>query len=192
MELEQKIAELIKNGPSFGQSKFQTHSFIVKKHNSGPREYRQLLLELNDKYTALKITQIETRKTKAKLAILSEKIEKESDKNRKIILECNSDKLMLELSNQEKLVSDAIDQCNYLYSEIEKMPAYTNEDFEKAEEDYWKKRLILDAELSVMSSGRIDVGTAQSLVALGVDPLNLQVAIGVAQDNKVAGLLENK
>jgi len=192
MNLEDQIAELIKNGPSFSQSKFQTHSFIVKKHNSGPREYRQLLLELNGKYNALKLAQIETRKTNAKLSILAKSIEKETDKDRKTILECNYDKLMLSLSNQDKLVLDAIDECNYLYSEIEKMPKYTNEEFEKAEEEYWKNRLLLDAELSIMSTGRIDIGTAQSLVAIGIDPLNAQVLIGTAQNNKVAGLLESK
>ena len=192
MKLDKVISDLIKNGPSFSQSKFQTYAFIVKKHNSGPREYRQLLLELNQKYAALKLAQIESRKTKAKLSLLSKKIEVQVDKDKKTILECNYDKLMLSFLGQEKLVLDAIDECNYLYSEIEKMPKYTNEDFEKAEEVYWKSRLMLDAELSVLATGRIDVGTAQSLVAIGIDPLSLQVTIGIAQNNKVSGLLENK
>lgn len=190
--LDKEIEQAIKEGPTFNQSNFQTYTFNIAKHKADARSYRQVLLELNNKYIALKQSRINRKKINAQISMLKRDIEIEKDEYKKIILECDIEERLLGLDVEEKLILDAINECNALYAIFKTLPKCSFDEFEKQEQDYWTKRLTLDAELDILSTGRIGQGTASSLLQIGLNPLQLQLDIATNQQDTVKQLIELK
>jgi hypothetical protein len=184
----EEIREAIDSGPSFAQSHFQTSSFVISNHQGEARSYRQTLLALNEKITALHKAEIGVRRTELEIKKLKAKMEIERDSNERGIIQCDIEDKELDLGTTKKLVMDAIGDCNHLYAVFKSFPkGITNEQFEKEEHEYWKKRLSLEAELSILATGRIDTGTAMSLLNIGVNPVQAQLQL-----EKDLKLLEKK
>ena len=61
-KITQELKEAIENGPSFGDSDFQITRFNVMRHESDSRKYRQVLLELDKKVTALRKVKINRKR----------------------------------------------------------------------------------------------------------------------------------
>lgn len=192
MNIIKELEEAIKNGPTFGQSFFQTGNFVINKHQSAGRSYRQVLMEINTRVTALKKAEVSVKRINAEINKLNKKLNNCSDIDEKTIIECDIEDKQIDLSNQEKLVNDSIAECNYLYEIFKQMPKMSHEEFEKEEQNYWKNRLLLDAELSVLASGKIDTGTAAALVQIGVNPLQAQTEIMINQQESMIQIAEQK
>lgn len=184
-QIEKEIKEAINNGPSFGNSSFQTNVFNVGNHQGQARSYRQVLLELDAKFYNLKKAKSALKKLKTEIRILVKKLENEQDEDQCSLIECDIEDKETDLNHQEKLVLDAITDANQLYSAFKSMPKFTKDEFEKQEQEYWKKRLSLDAQLSILSTGRIESGLANSLLQVGLDPVALQVANSLVLENKM-------
>lgn len=172
-EIEAKLSKAMLIGPTFGESMLQVEAFNINKHGSQERQYRQLLLELDKWYTALKKAELATKKTNAEIELLKEKISKQSNPNKKIILECDLEDKHLDLKISEKRVLDAINLCNFLYAKFEQYPEFTRNDFEKSELAYWRDRFIKEAQLSLVSTGTVNEGLSQSLVSVGINPITM-------------------
>lgn len=192
MDIIKDLEEAIKNGPTFGQSFYQTGNFVINKHQSTGRSYRQVLMEINSRVTALKKAEVSVKRINAEISKLNKKASSCADVDEKTIIQCDIEDKQIDLMNQQKLVSDSIAECNYLYEIFKQMPKMSHEDFEKQEGEYWKNRLLLDAELSVLSSGKIDTGTAAALVQIGVNPLQAQIEIMLNQQDSVTQIAEQK
>lgn len=176
-EYEKKLKEAIDKGPTFGQSTFQTHMFAVATHGYDARTYRQVLIELSNKLTALKKCRVRRKKLEAEMKIIEKKIAKQSDPDRRTILECELEDKRIDLDGEEKLIIDAAKEFNYLWAEFEKRPQITSEQFEAEEKEYWKTRIVRQAQLSVAHIGTIDPGTAQALVDMGINPVQAQLEL---------------
>lgn len=173
-ELDQKLDKLVQEGPTFGQSQFQTEAFVIQKHNQPARAYRQILLELTNKYAALKKARIGLKRSEAKIRLLNKRLERTKDEDRRVLVECDIEDLLVDLKSSEKLVRDAIIECNQLWQALEKSEKFTSEEFEKQELLYWQERLVKDAQLQMAYSGGIEPGTALSLANLGMNPLQVK------------------
>jgi hypothetical protein len=191
-KIEQEIKKATDDGPTFGQSHFQTYSFNINKHTTKARQYRQILLELSQKTIALKTARITRKKLNAEISVLKKKFDKTDDIDKKTIVECKIESKQLALEIEEKLIADAIKECNFLYDQFKQYKHVTDEEFEKEELQYWKARLEIDAQLSVLSTGRIDIGTALSLAQIGINPVKLQLEALQLQEAEMKTLIEEK
>lgn len=192
MELEDKIDALLLNAPTLGNSKFQMEHFVINKHQTKGRAYRQAILELRERYTALRKARLARKKIEAEINLLEEKFKKQTNDNKKVIISCEIEDKRIDLEDQVKLINDSIEMCNFLYSGISKMGSVSSEEFEKEEHRYWAERLIQDAKLSVLSTGVIKSDIAESLKAIGINPIEAQLQLQVQNQNEIRQLIEIK
>lgn len=166
----------------FENSRFQTEQFVLAAQITPERSYRQIGLSLNSKLQALQ----EAKFGKMKLAIdideLNYKIANvDTDQFERRRLEVE---LLQKQSSQafcNKLINDAIVECNILYHHMKAMPEYTREQFEAGEESHFTQRLTR-AVNGVQ-------GAAESLVNINTDYAKL---IQFEQDTlKNMQLIEN-
>jgi hypothetical protein len=189
IKFDKFFKESLENGPTFGQSKVQIEKFVVGTHCTLARQYRQLLLYFSDKYTALKKARIRRKKIEAELNIIRKKIETLQDQDLRTIQECSYEEMELDLNNEEKLIIDAISECNFLYTLIESIPKATAEEFEKQELEYWAKRLSGEAQLQLMDRGSINEGTQKALMDIGINPLEATLKLRLANEESARKLL---
>lgn len=192
-DVKNKVNKALEDGPGLGRSQFQLQNFVAT-NSEGPegqaRSYRQVLLELRDKFIALEKFQISHKRMLAQRSILVKKFEKAVDEDRKTILECDIEDKNIDISTSEKLVADAIEECNWLYSKFLGMPQFTREQFEQAEKGYWTKRFLLDAQVSLLANGSIDPSTAKALVSMGINPIEAKLTLGRDNDKQLLQLVE--
>lgn len=192
MDLEKEIQNILDNSPTLGNSKFQLDKFVINKQQTTGRVYRQAILELRERFIALKRARINKKKIEAEISLLEKKLSKQVDENKKTIIECDIEEKIIDLESQEKLVKDAIEMCNYLYSGISQMKPISSEEFEKEEEQYWTKRLVQDARLSIAATGTISSDIASSLESIGINPIIAQAELQLQNNTELALLLEAK
>jgi hypothetical protein len=58
----------------------------------------------------------------------------------RLVLEIEREKLLQKLPFADKLINDAIQECNILYSWYKKFPKYTREQFEEGEHKYYLEK----------------------------------------------------
>lgn len=156
-ELNQEIADAIDNGPTFGQSTFQNQTFVVGAQASPGRAYRQVLLQLREKYNALKLARIRRKKANAEISLLMKKKSHTTDIDEQTIIECDIEEKNLALDNENKLIKDAMAECSDLYLIFKSIPTVTKEEFDREEKKHWADKLIMDAHMSVLANGRLQI-----------------------------------
>ncbi|MGH7241571.1 MAG: hypothetical protein ACREGB_04710 [Candidatus Saccharimonadales bacterium] len=177
-DIERELKAAVMTGPTFSdKSQLQLERFVVGKHSSPGREYRQVLLELTQKLGTLKRSKICRTRTQAEIALLQGKLGVTKNEHRKVILQCDIDEKQIALDYEEKLIADAITECNILYAMFKKYPKLTAAEFEAGELEYWKQRLVLDAQLSIAATGTIDPGTAHALIDVGINPVQALIEL---------------
>lgn len=180
-KIEKELKEAMEKGPTFGDSLFQIQAFNIGKHETDSRAYRQILLELDKKFTVLKKARIHRRRTYAKLGLLHEKIEQQTNHYEKELLQCDLEEIEIDLAREDKLIKDAILECNMLYEAFKKLPKITREEFEAKEGEYWGKRLVRDAQREMLQFGSVSSGTSQSLQSIGYNPYTVQTELKCLQ-----------
>ena len=172
----------------FGNSQYQTEKFVVNASLTSERAYRNILLRLKDRITAMKENSFNVRlldnkmeKYNHKISILEKHIKRIESEifnlNRNNIdvndkhfdlsgikieierLQIKMDKIMSSKEDTDKLANDALHEIEYLYNMYKKLPKYSREDFENAEEDYFK--------ISLQDQARGMVGAQASLGNMG-------------------------
>jgi tetrahydromethanopterin S-methyltransferase subunit A len=126
----------------FGNTGFQTKAFVVAAAITPERSYRQIGLQLLSVLNSLRNNivgrQIQLIKIKQKENSLNDG---SLDVYEKEIIELE---LLLEKTGQlryEKTLNDLIHEFAILYQEFKKLPKFTREQFESAEENYFNQSL---------------------------------------------------
>jgi len=126
----------------FGNTAFQTKAFVVAASITPERAYRAVGLQLMSILSSLRMTIIDKKIAKVKLEQKREKLKSpDLDKFEKEILELE---ILMETSGHrhgEKLINDSLQEFNVLYAEFMKLPKFTREQFESAEENYFSQSL---------------------------------------------------
>ncbi len=176
-----ELKDKIKNVP-FGNSQFQIQNFIANQE-SPERTYRNVLLQLNQKIDAMqacvfrrKRKEIELEEKKEALGIsLARSIEFEARK-----LQIDIDEIEYGLQNEIKLIEDCAVEIATYQSILATLPEFTREQFETSEKEYWKRRLVFDAQDELNSSGMVGIGTLKSL---------RQLNMGIKKDEKTGQMM---
>jgi hypothetical protein len=155
-----EISDASKEIP-FANSQFQMDNFIVNAEITTGRAYRKVLLQINDRLSALNEAKYNLAKEDIDIEELQEKI-KNPDSNkfdiRRWDLEINR-KIELRQGIM-KLVNDAIYDVTHLYQIFSKMPKYTREQFEAEEKEHFEISLQRQAlKIEGASSSLLDMGS---------------------------------
>lgn len=189
---EQEFLKLIDDLP-FGQSAYQIQHLQLQQL-SKERTKRQVLLEMFEKYKALKECHFRRRKDELKrwwlqlalkvcpIPVLRTRM--------KIAIEEASYKIVLE----NKLVKDAIFDFELYKKCYDSMPEMTREQYEKSEDAYWRERLIGDAKKQILAARiapGLNPGLLESLEKIGVSPKQLMEELNVSLPEHALSLLED-
>jgi len=159
-----------------GNSIFQIQNFIVT--GTPERKLRTCLLQLKQKETALKECSFRRRRYEIDLRELNEKAFKATgyEKER---LDIELEEIQFRLDGEIELINDCVVEIALYRRLMEDLPETTRLDFENAEYEYWKERLLADARHEVTSTGSVSKGTVESLENMGI-------RVGRDQNNQIA------
>lgn len=188
----ESFCQLIGTVP-LGNSAFQTEKFGV--HHIGPcRTYRQVILELRDRSEALNKAKHEQERIEIKIRQKRRKIEKLKAKeglaDEVRLLEIDIEELEYQLKGQQVLIDDARIKVEELLGHLGKFPKISREQFEAEELKYWVYRLLLEAKMQILQTGRMQAGTAEALLRAGIDPVEATILLNAETESKVAQLQE--
>jgi hypothetical protein len=143
-KLKESFAEIFN-----GRSYYQLEKFVVDQHVSIERQFDQCVTELQVKYYSIKRMDISRRKVMSELNTVTDEFMKE-EKN-------------LDLEEIEFAMIGAIREFNCLYKIYESLPKFTNDQLQNSEAEYWLKRLSIQAQMDIDSTGVISVGNYEAL-----------------------------
>lgn len=148
-----------------GNSLFQIQNFIV----IGPpeRKLRTCILQLRQKETALKECQFRRRKLEIDKQEKLEKLKTASGYSKKR-LEIALERIEFHMENERELIADCLVEIQTYKTIMKDLPEITRQQFEDAEYDYWKERLLKDAQHEFISMGTVTKGTIDALEQMGI------------------------
>jgi len=148
-----------------GNSIFQIQNFIVT--GTPERKLRTCLLQLKQKETALKECSFRRRRYEIDLIELNEKAFKATgyEKER---LDIELEEIQFRLDGEIELINDCVVEIAVYRRIMEDLPKATRLDFENAEYEYWKERLLADARHEITAGGSVSKGTIESLEHMGI------------------------
>lgn len=165
---------------AFSMSEFQIKHFVVNSQHNPYRQFKQILLELEVRYTNLEQINLEVEKNRLERDLLVEKMDAETSLAQKKLYEFDIKKNDITFDNITR-------NRTRIYTEIEHLHKIEN-DFrnqfdikdmidnqEKHEHDYWIKRLATQSALELLTVGRIGVGNLEALMQMG--PENFKSAL---------------
>lgn len=157
--------DMFKNVP-FGNSVYQIQNFTAGKETP-QRRYRHCLLQLHQKLTVLKECEFRRKRYDIDIEEIKDKLfgTKNFEKRR---LEIDLEEKQFHLDLELKLIEDCMVEIAAYKQILETLPEYTREEFERAEQKYWEKRLLADAKREFISSGSITIQTIESLENIGL------------------------
>lgn len=164
----------------FSMSEFQIKHFVVNSQHNPYRQFKQILLELEVRYTNAEQINLEVEKNRLERDLLVEKMESETSPAQKKLYEFdikkndityenitrNRTRIFSEIENLQKIEKDF--RAQYDVKEL-----MANQ--EKNEHDYWIKRLATQSALEILTVGRIGVGNLEALMQMG--PENFRAAL---------------
>ena len=158
------INEKMKEVP-FGNSAFQIIHFTAK-HETPERSYRSILLQLDSKNKVMQECYFRRKRREIDIREINEKLKTtiSFDKER---LEIDLEEAEYGLEAEIKLIEDCVFEIKVYEKLLEDLPEFTRENFENGERNYWKLRLIRQADLEFKTTGNVGTGTLDSMDRIG-------------------------
>jgi len=157
--------DIFRNVP-FGNSVFQIQHFTDGKETP-QRRYRHCLLQLNQKARALKECEFRRKRLEIDFEEITEKLKTSTNyETKRLEVDLEEKEYCLEI--EVKLIEDCLIEIAAYKKILSGLPEYSREEFERAEQEYWEKRLLGDAQREVISVGHVTIQTIQSLEDIGI------------------------
>lgn len=145
--------------------------FVVGQHDTAEQQYAQCVLELQIKYDVIRRAILGREKLKIEQA----KIERAAllivDPEDKRVKEIEAKLKGFDVEEQDRAMKGALREFAALYDLFKGYNQYTRDDLNKAQSDYWTKRLTRQANQDMLAFGRIQVGNADALRMAGMSPI---------------------
>lgn len=166
-KLPEEYKELV-----FSMTEFQIKHFVVGSQHNNFRQFKQILLELEVRYTNLEQIGLDMEKNRLEKALAEEKIQSETSNAQIALYQHEIKKLDIgyengmrsmertkaEVSSLEKILEE-------FRSKIDVKELMANQD--QYETEYWIKRLATQSALELLTVGRIGVGNLEALMQMG-------------------------
>lgn len=139
---------------------YELEKFVVKAHDTEPRQWAQCVLELQVKYDAIRRALLSKEKIQLEVKELKAKGDKLSHIDAKM--------KELDLEIQDRAMLGALREFKALYCIYKSyQKQYTREELNADQVDYWQKRLKRQAMLDEQATGRISQGNLDALRQIG-------------------------
>lgn len=176
----------------FSMSEFQIKHFVVNSQHNPFRQFKQILLELEVRFTNLEQINLDVEKNRLERDLFIEKIEKEESPAQKKLYEFEIKKLDIvyeNISRNKMRITSEIENLQKIESDFRKQYDVKElvENQEKHEHDYWIKRLATQSALELLTVGRIGVGNLEALMQMGPDNFRSALVETTKIANEVKG-----
>lgn len=176
----------------FSMSEFQIKHFVVNSQHNPYRQFKQILLELEVRYTNLEQVNLEVEKNRLERDLLVEKMESETSPAQKKLYEFDIKKNDVTFDNITRSRERIISELENLHKiEHEFRSQYDVKDLmdnqEKYEHEYWIRRLATQSALELLTVGRIGVGNLEALMQMGSDNFRAALVETTKIANEVKG-----
>lgn len=169
------------------RSEYALVNFVVGEHDLPERQYLQLVEEMRRAYQSVRLGIVRWKKLR---------LEREAFIGKSVTVERDMDRLEAEerqilMDDQEAHITGKLRELDVLFRMWSAMRHYTLEEIEKAEPEYWKRRLLRQAAEDVMASGKVGVGNIEALRQAGlIAPPSLILNREVSNVHHVDGVAE--
>ena len=176
----------------FSMSEFQIKHFVVNSQHNPYRQFKQILLELEVRYTNLEQVNLEVEKNRLERDLLVEKMESETSPAQKKLYEFDIKKNDVTFDNITRSRERIISELENLHKiEQEFRSQYDVKDLmnnqEKYEHEYWIRRLATQSALELLTVGRIGVGNLEALMQMGAENFKAALVETTKIANEVKG-----
>lgn len=169
--LEANLAALCETVP-LGMSDYQILNFVLN-HETPARVYRQVALEMRERYAVVKTASFRRRKAEAKRRAAEAKALQGGEDDQLELLAIEREEAEWEIQQEDRLIRDTLHELDVISGALKGLPTYTREAFEAEERDYWEKRLVRHAQRQQLGQGRVDEGVLEALAKIGFNPCDV-------------------
>ena len=189
LEPNSEIEQLISQHQT-SMSQYQIDHFVVGEKMTPYRILKQILLELESRYknlklltTDFKIESLEIKKLKRDLESITDEIDKEIAELKIYRREVDSSVIQKNISNMEYEIGVLEKQYNVLKERFGDMTKSLHD--ESGEEEYWINKFIKEAQVDIMTTGRIGKGVLDAIMTLPneLQGLIIQNSVGQATNS---------
>lgn len=189
--IQDEIHKLI-NIHQTSMTQYQIDNFVIGEKMTPYRILKQILLELETRYRNLKISELDLKIEKLRIKKMKEELKTIDDTIYKEIQELEIEKKEIDLSGIEKTIFNNKFEINVIEMQYKKLKD-TNPDLEKllfdqhGEEEYWINKFVKEAQIDIMTTGRIGKGVLDAIMSLPTNIQNfiLNNAIGQAANSNI-------
>jgi hypothetical protein len=142
------------------RSDVQLKAFVAGQHDTRPRQWRQVLIEIERAIDAIDEAAIRQRQIERKIAEWGKVRMPEADDEAAL--------LAIAHRQQARAMLGKMRELETLYSLYKSMPRFTYDQIEAAEAEYWRLRITRQAIHGILATGRIGVGDLDSMKQLGI------------------------
>jgi hypothetical protein len=177
-QTRRELEELIEN-QSTTMSKYQIDNFVLSDKMTDFKILKQILLELGTRYKGIDELEIDVEIEKLNLQKLEDKYNIHDDNIDKKIMSLEIKKQKMLIKNMEKTLSNYNYEIDIIEDNFKKIKNVYNDpqallDDETGEEIYWVNKFIKEAQIDIMTGGRVGKGVLDAIMSL---PENLQQVI---------------
>ena len=175
---------------AFSMSEFQIKHFVVGSQHNPYRQFKQILLELEVRYTNIEQMELDMEKVQLEGELLLEKINSETSPAQKKLYELELKRNKIQHVNGLTSIQRSYDEVAYLEKihkefrekvDIKELMEHQDEH----EHDYWIKRMATQSALELLTVGRIGVGNLEALMQMGPDNFRKALAETTKITNEV-------
>ena len=146
----------------FGNSDFQNRKFVMEAQYTPERAYRAIGLRLADRLQALNEARFNLQRREVDIEELQEKLAGELPKFERRRLEIDLAEKQSNANYTAKMVNDALVEVDTLWTEAQKFPEFTREQFESAEQQHFEIRLKRQVQGLTGAADSLDLITAHN------------------------------
>jgi len=159
------------NEIQMARTPYMLEHFVVGQHLTREQQYAQCVCELQIKYDVIRRALL----GREKLQIERAKLEREAmgieDSGDRRIKSIEAEMKALDVEGQDRAMKGALREFTALYAIFKTFDKqYTREELNKAQHEYWPKRLTMQANQDILATGRVGVGNIDSLRMIGMSP----------------------
>ena len=166
------IESFVEDNMDFGMTHEQIKNFVVNSHVTDKRKLRQTLTEISTRNHERKKLFLDIERKKIKIEQLEAGLEIEDDPYARRLMQCDIDEFKLDIGRFKIAVHQSsnelqafMDWVNKKYDSMEELieAAQYNEEEERK---YWVARMGKQAAMDVYCTGRIGIGTLDSIAMM--------------------------
>lgn len=169
-ELQQEIQKLI-NTHQTSMTQYQIDHFVVGEKMTPYRILRQILMELETRYRNLEITKRDKKIEELRIKQAKARMDKTTDAIDKEIQELEIEKREIDLDSISKTELNTVYEINVLEAQFQKLKSEFGDMSQvlndpNGEEEYWINKFIKEAQVDIMTTGRVGKGVLDAIMSL--------------------------